>query len=164
MPQTISILRIVEDTIVDGPGLRTSIYAAGCPHHCQGCHNPESWNIGNGTETDIDDILDTIRDADFSNVTFTGGDPFFQAESFSELAKKIKEETGKTIWCYTGYTFEEIIGNSKLFRLLKYIDVLVDGPFELSLRDTSLRFRGSSNQRIIDVTRSLQSNSIVQLV
>ena len=97
----------------------------------------------------VDKLLDMIKDDEFSNVTFTGGDPFYQAEGFTELARRIKEETRKTIWCYTGFTYEEILADSRLSMMLPYIDVLVDGPFILEKRDTELLFRGSSNQRII---------------
>ena len=98
---------------------------------------------------EVDDILKVILDDEFSNVTFTGGDPLYQVEAFTELAKRIKEETSKTIWCYTGFTYEEILADERLSAILPYIDVLVDGPFILELRDPELLFRGSSNQRII---------------
>ena len=111
----VSVLNVIEGTSVDGVGLRTSIYFAGCCHHCEGCHNPHSWDITNG------------------NI----------------LAKAIKQMLGKTIWCYTGYIYEDIKDDTKYAELLSHIDVLVDGPFKLNLRDTSLPFRGSSNQRII---------------
>lgn len=97
----------------------------------------------------VDKLLDLIKDDEFSNVTFTGGDPLYQVEAFTELARRIKEETSKTIWCYTGFTYEEITADKKLSMILPYIDVLVDGPFILEKRDTELLFRGSSNQRII---------------
>ncbi|MBO8467399.1 MAG: anaerobic ribonucleoside-triphosphate reductase activating protein [Bacteroidetes bacterium] len=145
----IRVLDIIEETMADGPGLRTSIYCAGCLHHCPGCHNPQSWDMHGGKEMSVDKLLDLIKDDEFSNVTFTGGDPFYQVEAFTELARRIKEETDKTIWCYTGFTYEEIEADSKLSMMLPYIDVLVDGPFILELRDTELLFRGSSNQRII---------------
>ena len=105
---TIRVLDIIEETMADGPGLRTSIYCAGCLHHCPGCHNPQSWDMAGGKEMSVDKLLDLIKDDEFSNVTFTGGDPFYQVEAFTELARRIKEETGKTIWCYTGFTYEEI--------------------------------------------------------
>ena len=146
---TIRVLDIIEETMADGPGLRTSIYCAGCLHHCAGCHNPQSWDMAGGKEMSVDKLLDLIKDDEFSNVTFTGGDPFYQVEAFTELARRIKEETGKTIWCYTGFTYEEILSDSRLSMMLPYIDVLVDGPFILEKRDTELLFRGSSNQRII---------------
>lgn len=145
----IRILDILEETMADGPGLRTSIYCAGCAHHCPGCHNPQSWDFNGGRLAGIDEILAIIKDDEFSNVTFSGGDPLYQVEAFTELARRIKEETGKTIWCYTGFTYEEILSDKKLSMILPYIDVLVDGPFIESLKDKELLFRGSSNQRII---------------
>ena len=145
----IRILDILEETMADGPGLRTSIYCAGCDHHCPGCHNPQSWDRNGGHEATVDELLEIIKADEFSNVTFTGGDPLYQVEAFTELAKRIKEETSKTIWCYTGFTYEEILANERLSAILPYIDVLVDGPFILELRDPELLFRGSSNQRII---------------
>lgn len=157
----ISILRVVEDTTVDGPGFRTSVYAAGCPNHCPGCHNPESWDINAGTPTPIADILDIILADPFADVTFSGGDPMFQPEGFAALARAIRAASSKSIWCYTGFTFEQILANPRQKALLSQIDVLVDGPFIQSLRDESLLFRGSSNQRIINVSRSLESGTIV---
>ena len=138
--------------MADGPGLRTSIYSSGCPHHCRGCHNPQSWDIANGKWMSIDEILDIIKADSISNVSFSGGDPFFQVEAFTELARRIKAETGKTIWCWTGYTIEQIRSDEHLSMLLPYIDTLVDGPFILEQRDTTLLFRGSPNQRIIHLT------------
>ncbi len=145
----IRILDILEETMADGPGLRTSIYCAGCDHHCPGCHNPQSWDKNGGHEATVDELLEIIKADEFSNVTFTGGDPLYQVEAFTELAKRIKKETSKTIWCYTGFTYEEILADERLSAILPYIDVLVDGPFILELRDPELLFRGSSNQRII---------------
>ena len=157
----ISILEIVEDTTVDGPGLRTTVYCAGCPNRCPGCHNPQSWDINNGTEVDIEDILKKILDDPFADVTFSGGDPMFQPAGFTALAKGIKERSGKNIWCYTGWLFEELLQNPRQRELLSYIDVIVDGRFIDSLKDETLRFRGSSNQRIIDVQASLQKGETV---
>lgn len=161
MVNDISILNIIEDTTVDGPGFRTSIYAAGCPHRCAGCHNPHSWKVGNGTLYSIDYLMQRIKQAEFANVTFSGGDPFAQPEAFARLARRIKAETTKTIWCYTGYLFEAIVKNHRLSALLADIDVLVDGPFVESLKDEDLLFRGSSNQRLIDVQKSLQQQTII---
>lgn len=159
----LSILDIVEDTTVDGPGFRTTIYCAGCPNHCPGCHNPQSWDINNGHEVGIEDILDVVLADPFADVTFSGGDPMFQPEGFTELARAIKEQSCKNIWCYTGYLFEQIIGNPAQRALLEQVDVLVDGRFVEALRDEQLRFRGSSNQRIIDVKRSLEEGRVVSL-
>ena len=138
--------------MADGPGLRTSIYCAGCSHHCKGCHNPRSWDIANGKWMSIDEIMEVIKADTISNVSFSGGDPFFQVEAFTELARRIKTETSKTIWCWTGFTIEQIRADAHLAMLLPYIDTLVDGPFILEQRDTTLLFRGSPNQRIIHLT------------
>ena len=160
---TISILDIVEDTTVDGPGFRTTIYCAGCPNRCPGCHNPQSWDITNGNEVDIEDILKVILSDPFADVTFSGGDPMFQPVGFTALAKAVKERSGKNIWCCTGYLFEDLLGNVQQRELLNYIDVLVDGRFVEVLKDETLRFRGSSNQRVINVSESLKRGSVVLL-
>ena len=157
----ISILDIVEDTMVDGPGFRTTIYCAGCPNACKGCHNPQSWDIKNGRMMSTQDIMRIIMADPFANVTFSGGDPMFQPEGFTELAEAIRRESDKTIWCYTGYLFENLQKNPKQRRLLELLDVLVDSPFVEKLRDPDLPFRGSSNQRIIDVQRSLREGHVV---
>lgn len=157
----LAVLRIIEDTMVDGPGFRTSIYAAGCPNQCPGCHNPQSWDIANGTPMTSEEILPTILADPFADVTFSGGDPMFQAEGFTELAQAIKSQTHKNIWCYTGYLYERLLEMPAQRKLLQYIDILVDGPFVESLKDETLRFRGSSNQRIIDVKKSLEEGKVV---
>ena len=157
----IRVLDIIEDTMVDGTGLRTSIYAAGCAHRCQGCHNPQSWDFGAGRLMSTEEIMDIIKADPFADVTFSGGDPMFQPEGFAELARAIRAASSKSIWCYTGFTFEQIITNPRQKALLSQIDVLVDGPFIQSLRDESLLFRGSSNQRIINVSRTLESGTII---
>lgn len=157
----LSILDIIEDTMVDGPGLRTAIYAAGCPNACPGCHNPESWDIRRGREMSTDEILEKVLTDPFADVTFSGGDPMFQPEGFTELAQAIKQRSGKNIWCYTGYTYERLLRNPRQAQLLSYIDVLVDGRYRQELRDEGLRFRGSSNQRLIDVQASLHRNEVV---
>ena len=145
------ILDIIHQTTADGPGFRVSVYAAGCNHRCPGCHNPQSWDMKGGREMTVEEVFAEIEKDDFSTgVTFTGGDPFYQVEEFTELAKLIKERTTKNIWCYTGFTYEEIVENEKLAVLLPYLDALVDGPYIESQRDLSLRFRGSKNQRIIE--------------
>lgn len=157
----LSVLRVVYDTIVDGPGLRTSIYFAGCTHHCRGCHNPVSWNVNNGNLMTINELLDVVLDSDFNNVTFSGGDPFYQVEGVTQLAKEIKSHSNKTIWCYSGYRFEDILSNSKLSQLLTYIDVLVDGPFIEEQKVDNKPFVGSSNQRLIDVAASLREGRVI---
>lgn len=158
----IQVLDIIEDTMVDGPGFRTSIYCAGCHHECPGCHNPQSWNPGGGHPMTTDEVMKIIVADPYANVTFSGGDPLYQAEGFTELARAIRSQTQKTIWCYTGFTFETIVKIPRYRQLLDEIDVLVDGPFVKSLRDEDLLFRGSSNQRLIDVPASLVKGEVVE--
>lgn len=158
---SISILDIVHCTTVDGPGFRTAIYGAGCMHGCPGCHNPQSWDIGCGSSYDIDAILEIVKEDDFSNVTFSGGDPLMQVEGFTELARQIKASTEKNIWCYTGFLYENVLKSDRLNLILPFIDVLVDGRYIAALRDEDLLFRGSSNQRIVDVQKSLAQNKTV---
>ena len=148
---SLCILDVVHDTIVDGPGFRTSIYSAGCPHECKGCHNPQSWHRSNGHQVSIDELMVEIKKNPVSNVTFSGGEPFLQPHGFIALAKRIKNETDKTIWCYSGFQYETLLQNPVATELLSYIDVLVDGRYIEELKDPTLRFRGSQNQRIIDV-------------
>ena len=139
----ISVLSVIHDTMVDGPGFRTSIYCAGCPNHCPECHNPQSWDINNGTMTST-------------------GDAMFQAEGFAELARAIRKESSKDIWCFTGYKYENLLKNPAQRALLEQIDVLVDGPFIKALADKDLFFRGSSNQRLINVKKSLATGEGVE--
>lgn len=147
----LSIIDIIDGTVVDGPGFRLSIYCAGCSHRCKGCHNPQSWEIGNGKRMSVEELLQIVKASPW-NVTFSGGDPFFQAEGFATLARRIKEETSKTIWCYTGFTLENLLkeNDPNVLELLQNIDVLVDGPFLEEQKDEQLRFRGSANQRILE--------------
>lgn len=156
---TLRVLDILFETMMDGPGLRTSIYFAGCKHHCKGCHNPQSWDMNGGYSMPINHILTLIKEDEFANVTFSGGDPFYQVDAVTELAKRIKAETDKTIWCYTGFTIEEIREDPNLSKLLQYIDVLVDGPYVEALRNTDLPFRGSTNQRIIAIDKYLKGEN-----
>ncbi|MDE6824614.1 MAG: anaerobic ribonucleoside-triphosphate reductase activating protein [Duncaniella sp.] len=152
------ILDIVPGTSVDGPGLRTSIYFAGCSHECPGCHNPQSWDFGGGREMSVDEVMAVVIDNGF-DVTFTGGDPMYVAGNLLPLAKEIKR-IGKTLWCYTGFTYEGLMADPDARALLGYIDVLVDGPFIESRRDIHLLFRGSSNQRLVDIKKSTPGSVI----
>lgn len=142
------VIKIIEGTSVDGPGLRTSVYFAGCRHRCPGCHNPQSWDFNAGTEMTADEIMDTIKRNGF-NVTLSGGDPFYQpADELLDLIRKINAE-GLTVWAYTGFLYEELLENPAHRAIVDSLEAVVDGPFIESLRDTDLIFRGSSNQRII---------------
>lgn len=151
---------IVENTIVDGTGFRTSLYLCGCDIRCEGCHNKALWDINAGHVMKIDEVFEKITGS-FTNITFIGGEPMMQARPLAVLAEKIKNNTNKDIWIYSGRTYEEILHNSEYFQLLKYCDVLVDGKFDKKFFQHNLRFRGSTNQRIIDIKKSLRKNEIV---
>ena len=160
MNKTIRLIRLVTDTTVDGPGWRTSVYCAGCRHACAGCHNPETWDFAAGESVEVDELFDRIARTE-GNVTFTGGDPMYQAEAFTELARRIVTELRRTVWCYTGFRYEQVARDAAMSRMLPWLEVLVDGPFVQALRDTNLLFRGSSNQRLIDVQQSLRRGEAV---
>lgn len=144
---TARILSIVRGTTVDGPGLRTSIYFAGCNHHCEGCHNPQSWDFDGGSLMTLSQILNIVEEEDF-DVTLSGGDPLYRPEFVSALVKGIAA-LGHKVWIYTGFTWEEIENDDTLRNAVNDAEAVVEGRFVESLRDTSLYFRGSANQRII---------------
>lgn len=160
---TINMAGIVGDSIVDGPGIRTAYFSQGCPHHCEGCHNPETWDFDAGTPMEAEQLAQIARDNPLCHgVTFSGGDPFAQAGGFAELAEILRKEGYETA-AYTGYTFEQLrdAGTPDQKRFLSALDVLVDGPFVHAQRSLDLPFRGSANQRIIDVQKSLASGTVV---
>ncbi|MDQ5983241.1 MAG: Anaerobic ribonucleoside-triphosphate reductase-activating protein [Eubacteriales bacterium SKADARSKE-1] len=154
---------LIEESIVDGPGLRFVIFSQGCPHRCKGCHNPQTFDPEAGYDQNIFDIIEKIKKNPLlSGVTFSGGEPFLQAEAFSEIAKR-SHEMGLSVMSYTGYLFEDLKkgfdANPHWKKLLKNVDILVDGPFEIEKKNLLLKFRGSENQRIIDVKKSLETES-----
>lgn len=153
---------ILGDSIVDGPGIRTVIFSQGCPHHCPGCHNPSTWSFEGGTAMDEEDIVQIVRSNPLCRgVTFSGGEPFAQAEGFTKLAILLKAQ-GYEVASFSGYTFEQLLqGTDAQKQLLQQIDVLIDGPFIQSERSLSISFRGSKNQRILDVPASLEAGHAV---
>lgn len=160
----IRIAGLVSDSVVDGPGIRYAIFTQGCDHGCKGCHNPQTHDFNEGTDVNIDKLINQIvKNPILSGVTLTGGDPFYQIDASLELAYKLKS-FGINIIAYTGYTYEELLemkeDNPNLDRLLHNIDVLIDGPFIEEEKDLSLRFRGSKNQRVIDVQNSIKKHHI----
>ena len=157
------IADIVDDSIVDGPGFRMTVFAQGCPHHCPGCHNPATHDFDGGKEVDVQRILDlAAQNPLLSGITLSGGEPFCQPEAMTALAKGAKA-IGLHVMAYSGWTFEELLQKPDVRPLLESIDVLVDGRFILAQRTLSLAFRGSRNQRIVDVPASLQQGHAVVL-
>ena len=152
----LNVSGILPDSIVDGPGIRTTVFAQGCPHHCPGCHNPETWPLGSGTDMEEETIFRIVRSNPLCRgVTFSGGEPFAQPEGFARLATLLKE-AGYEVAAYTGYTFEALLAGSEAQRnLLRQLDILIDGPFLLAEKSLEVPFRGSRNQRILDVPQSL---------
>lgn len=157
------IAGIANDSIVDGPGIRLTVFAQGCPHHCPGCHNPQTHDFEGGREEETDVILKMMEENILlDGITLSGGEPFCQTEACELLAKEA-HAAGLNVWCYSGYTFEELAaGKNEWKALLKEVDVLVDGRFVLEKRTLECPWRGSSNQRLIDVRRSLAEGKAVE--
>jgi anaerobic ribonucleoside-triphosphate reductase activating protein len=156
---------IVKESVVDGPGIRMAVFVQGCPHHCPGCHNPTSHDPDGGFESTTENLLLQLKENHLaSGITFSGGEPFDQAEAVALLAAEVKL-LGKSVVTYTGYAFEHLMGlgkqNIAVAKLLENTDILVDGPYMESQRDISLAFRGSANQRLIDVPETLRQGKIV---
>lgn len=155
-------ISIIDETITDGTGLRTSIYVSGCNHRCNGCHNPQTWSFEAGeplTKELIELLIQNIKNNPLLNgVTFSGGDPLEvgNAEFLLDFLKMFKR-AGINVWCYTGYIYEDLLDMPVQKECLKYIDVLVDGPFIKELKDPDLIFRGSSNQRIIKLVNGIRA-------
>lgn len=156
---------IIKESIVDGPGIRYVIFTQGCPHHCEGCHNPQTHDFAGGHDDDTERILNELsQNPLISGVTFSGGEPFCQPGPLAELAREVHKRR-LNIVCYSGYTFEELLKLSEnkpeIKELLSEIDILIDGKFVLAEKSLLLRFRGSKNQRIIDVKKSLATDSVI---
>lgn len=155
------------DSVVDGEGIRTVIWTQGCSHNCKGCHNPETHDFDDGVLIDIEEIKEELDNLTFQDgITLSGGDPFMQPEACLEIAKYAKK-IGLNVWSYTGFTFEQLkkmsLAKPVILELLKNIDVLIDGKFILEEKSYDLAYRGSKNQRIIDVSKSLKNNEVVAL-
>ena len=154
--ENIRIAGIIRESIVDGPGIRFVIFCQGCPHGCPGCHNPESHDFNGGYDCSTDRILEEIdKNPLLKGVTFSGGEPMCKAKEFSYLAEEIKKR-GLDLVVFTGYTYEKLIeeNDPDRMKLLEFTDLLIDGPYLKDQRDLTLRFRGSRNQRIIDISKT----------
>ena len=154
---------LLTDSIVDGEGLRAVIWTQGCSHNCKGCHNPETHAFDKGIVVDVEEVKKEIDELSLQDgITLSGGDPFFQPEACLEIAKYAKDK-GLNVWAYTGFLFEKLINIPKAKELLKYIDVLIDGPFMLDKKSLTATYRGSTNQRIINIPKSLKDGKVRQI-
>lgn len=153
---------IQEDSILDGKGIRTVIWFQGCKHNCKGCQNPETHSMSGGVLTDTEDVKKKLSELRYqTGITLSGGDPFFQPEAALDIVKYAKS-IGLDVWAYTGFTYDALVkGDKARLELLKEIDVLVDGKFMMDLKSLNCKFRGSTNQRIIDVKKSLETGEVV---
>ena len=163
----IRLAAVLGDSMVNGKGLRKAFFSQGCSHQCPECFNPHTWPFEGGQMCDIDELVkETLRESYLNGVTFTGGDPFQQPGPFAYMAEQF-HKNGVNIWCYTGFTFEELLSLAKtdknVQRMLDNIDVIVDGPFDKNKKSDQILYRGSYNQRIIDVPASLSSKKVVVL-
>lgn len=153
----------INDSVVDGDGYRYTIFTQGCPHHCRGCHNPETWNPEGGKDADTEELMAEIRaNSLLEGVTFSGGEPFTQPAPLLQIAREAHAQ-GLDVWSYTGYVLDELIAmhDPDVDALLNELDVLVDGPFVIEGRDLTLRFRGSRNQRVIDMNATRERGEVV---
>ena len=156
-----NIAGIVHESLIDGVGVRTVIFISGCKHNCPNCQNKNlfDFNYGKPFDKDMQDyVINYIKsDVLVNGLTISGGDPIYSEDELLSFVKQVKQETNKDIWLYTGFNYEDI----KDHEILKYIDIIVDGQFEIANKDTTLKFKGSSNQRIIDIKKSLEKNEVV---
>lgn len=156
----IRLYGLVDESIVDGPGFRMAVFTQGCPHGCPGCHNPGSHAMEGGTLRDTADVIAMMEDnLLLDGITLTGGEPFMQPEACAELARAAHAR-GLNVWCFTGYVYEQLLSRPGAQALLDEVDVLVDGPFIMAQRSLELRFRGSRNQRVIDMARTRGTGEI----
>ena len=167
MDKNIRLSGIAYESLVNGPGMRRVFFAQGCRHNCKGCFNPDTHDFNGGEIRNMDELIESVLDNPMlRGVTFSGGDPLEQADKFSYMAKVFKNK-GLNIWCYTGYTYEYILEhrdkNNGWNELLRSIDVLVDGKFQEENMQEGLKFRGSNNQRIIDIKESLKQGNVVTI-
>lgn len=152
---------IQPDSILDGSGIRTVIWFQGCLHNCKGCQNPETHDMNGGMVVEIDEIKMKLKNLKYqSGITLSGGDPFFQPEAALEIARFAKS-IGLNVWAYTGFTYEALLSDKSRLDLLKYVDVLVDGKFMIDKKSLNCKFRGSTNQRLIDVKKSMEAGGVV---
>lgn len=159
------IAGLVQDSIVDGTGLRFTVFTQGCPHRCEGCHNPETHDPNGGREIPVEEVIRQMLSNPLTDgVTLSGGEPFSQPKDCLMIAEAAKK-AGLNVWTYTGYTFEYLLNSSEpdVKELLKLTDVLIDGPFILTERSLSLKWRGSKNQRVLDIKKSLEAGHAVEL-
>lgn len=166
LTDTLRISGVINDSIVDGPGIRLTIFTQGCPHRCEGCHNPQTHDFDGGEDVTLESLLEKVKGNPLlDGVTFSGGEPFCQAKQLYEFGLEIKK-AGLNVVTYTGYLYEYLMEHADpdnyYNELLSVTDYLVDGPFILSKRDILLKFKGSSNQRIIDVKKSLAEKKVVE--
>lgn len=157
---------VIKNSIVDGPGFRLTVFCQGCPHHCKGCHNEKTWDFDGGFDGKVEKIINVAKSLPLlQGLTFSGGEPFCQAEAFAELGR-LAHENGYNIVTYTGYTYEKLLEGADehpgWMDLLRQTDYLIDGRFILEEKSLMLKFRGSKNQRIIDVRKSLESKTVVE--
>ena len=149
------------DSVVDGEGIRTVLWTQGCPHACKGCHNPQTHSFNDGVLVDVEEVIEALSEIKHQDgLTLSGGDPVCQSEACYEISKAA-HSMGMNVWCYTGFTYETMLQNPKHRKLLEEIDVLVYGKFILEEKSYDLHFRGSRNQRIIDVQQSLKEERVV---
>ena len=161
----LTIAGVVKESIVDGPGIRYTVFTQGCPHHCPSCHNPQTWAFEGGQPTTAQALFEDFqKDPILKGITFSGGEPFCQPEPLTELAKLV-HGAGKDVTIFTGYTYEQLLEKQDpaVDALLAQCDLLIDGPFVMAQRNLELRFRGSENQRLIDMKKTRQAGCVVLL-